>query len=284
MKECESNHTYREGSLICTCSSDGFWKSTNCKEAFHILTPKLNRVKKLKTNIACKPNSLHLLECNVCRCGENGFIELSSCTNRRCTIGHKVDPCQHGDILRTKTELCSCSDINLYIDRLCFKVSEAPIQEIRAADIESIMEVGKSWTRSNVVPTNETSCKPHTVLTVDCNKCICTETGLLACTDKKCLKPNPGLRTEAKSSFHSLPKLKNRDSVCVPNKQYRHKCNTCVCSLKGVPTCTTMICLDDFVVDKAALEATMLEQREPGEDFKEFERRTLAKIDKTILL
>lgn len=209
---------------------------------------------KVKTNIKCTPNSTYLLDCNVCECGMKGVIELSSCTNRRCVRVRKIDACTYGDYLRTPEEICTCSDINLYIDRLCVKVKDEAIQLIDRSRLKSIIDIGKTWTRTNEIYVK--SCIPGSVLITDCNRCFCTSTESWACTMKGCLPPVlSALRSrKQKNEFYSLPKLNSEKGPCKPGKTYRYKCNSCVCSKKGLPICTSMLCMEDVVLDKKALE------------------------------
>ncbi|XP_063833925.1 uncharacterized protein LOC135083090 [Ostrinia nubilalis] len=257
-RECFPNHSYREDALFCSCSEDGLWVSHNCRQKFGTITPNsIHPRHKLKTNIKCTPNSLYLLDCNVCECGPNGVIEMSLCTNRKCHRGRKVEACSYGDVLRINDEICFCSDINLYIDRLCLKVEDTAVQEINRTDLERIIDIGKSWTRTNEI--HLTACVPGSVLIYDCNRCFCTAAEVWGCTMKGCLAPKILRSDNKKNDFYSLPTLKNEKEKCEPGQQYRIKCNSCICSKKNRPICTTMLCMEDIVVDKKALEAAYRE-------------------------
>lgn len=70
----------------------------------------------------------------------------------------------------------------------------------------------------------------------------------LKCTGRICEKKT-ALRKRKNMDFESLPILDSQDSACVPGKVYRYQCNTCVC--------TTMVCLEEFVMDFKDLKSAM---------------------------
>ncbi|CAH0403223.1 unnamed protein product [Chilo suppressalis] len=245
--ECVPNLMFRENNLICTCTHKGFWKAKECRKIFnHIREEKKFTVSLNKIDRTCKSNSLYLIGCNICRCSKRGLIEAVSCTSRPCTKGHKVKPCSFGDILRTKDELCSCSNINVYTDRLCLKVDDRKKQIISETALESIISVGDASSRIQDI--YDKKCIPKTVLNIDCNRCVCTEKKTLACTERGCVNPSKAIMRlkESYSKFFSLPVLKSEDDKCTPGQKYRFDCNTCTCSSDAVPICTTMFCLKDY--------------------------------------
>lgn len=212
----------------------------------------------LRTNILCIPNTLYLFDCNVCRCSSNGYIDIKLCTNRYCYQGHKADTCIYGDFLRLDSEICSCSDINYYIDRLCVKILKHIVQKLETNDIIKLVDIGKSWRRLQDLQSH--NCSSETTYTVDCNQCVCVE-GHLVCSTKICkqdLRPvfrndKPGVKNESEN----LPVLRSGGDLCEPGKKYRYKCNICSCSPDGVPSCTTMICLEDFMLDVKAVRGAL---------------------------
>lgn len=76
-------------------------------------------LEKLRTNIACTPDDLYLIDCNICKC------ETSAC----------------GNILRLDDQICVCSEINYYIDRRCVRINHKIIQKIDINEITKITEV-----------------------------------------------------------------------------------------------------------------------------------------------
>lgn len=262
MKEdCQAKHVYRENTTFCICSDLGYWRSDNCQESFRFLHPKTTRMHyELRTNVICEPGFFYIIDCNICRCESNGFIDVSECTNRYCTTRHKADTCDYGDVLRMENELCACSDIHFYIDRLCIAIKTRPVQQISAQHLSKLIDVGRSWRRVSELLSD--ICNTDFVYTVDCNKCVCHD-GVLVCTTNICqLKRKIALRHEkkvdkTKSEFESLPELHSLDDKCIPGQAYRYKCNTCQCNRNKDLTCGTMICLADYVLDEKDLRGAL---------------------------
>ncbi|XP_035452448.2 uncharacterized protein LOC118277659 [Spodoptera frugiperda] len=251
-EDCQPNNLYRINNRFCTCSNDGYWESENCEEEFHYLHPKkgINNYY-LRTSVACTPNEYFLIDCNLCRCSPKGIIDVTLCTNRYCGQGHKADICAYGDVLRTENELCSCSDINYYIDRLCIRILNEPIQIVPTREIMKLDDVGK--TRSVL----RVDCNTDAVYEVNCNKCLC-KNGDLVCTDAVCEHKKGAVRAEKKNEIEILPELKSVvGAVCQPGRRYRYKCNICSCTKDGFPSCTTMVCLEDYVLDIKSLRGLL---------------------------
>lgn len=260
-EDCQANYFYREDTTFCTCSDEGRWRSDECQERFRSLLPETSPLPyKLRTSVSCEPGMLYVVDCNICRCDSTGFINVAACTNRHCTPGHKADSCQIGDILRTNEEICACSDINYYIDRLCVSVENRPVQKVSQLALSKLVEVGESWRRVNDLLSN--TCDTRVVYSVDCNKCVCSEEHLV-CTTKICtLRKKLALRHERSShdgnyNFMMLPVLHNPKDSCIPGKIYRFQCNTCYCTKDGHPSCATMMCLEDYVLDETALRGAL---------------------------
>lgn len=189
----------------------------------------------LRSNITCKPNSLYLIDCNVCKCDTKGLIQATSCTNRHCTTDNKADVCRFGDFLRTDTEICLCSDVNYYVDKLCRKINPKVIQEVNVTDVKLVTDIGFKANKK---------CTAFREYYVDCNHCVCDESGKLICTKKDC-RP----KKDARKSENNLPSVRSLKEQCIPGKRYKFKCNTCVCTTKKELSCTTMICKEDFIID-----------------------------------
>lgn len=248
--ECQQHVTYKLEELYCTCSYNGKWITFYCRETFQYLRPeKSTEQRTLRSNltITCTPKSLFLIDCNICQCGKSGVIHPSSCTNRSCTPkGHKSDSCKFGDFLRTDDEICLCSDVNFYIDRLCRKVGDKTLQELDRNDIAFITNTSKI--RKN---TETDTCVPFKEHRIDCNRCICDRNRELICTNKICDKTMAALRTgDENVHFFNLPQAEHESQICEPDQKYRIKCNTCICSQQRTLSCTTMVCLEDSMFDE----------------------------------
>lgn len=247
--ECQRLVTYKLEELYCTCNYDSKWITFYCRETFQYLRPEKTTEKhslRSNLNITCTPKSLFLIDCNICQCEKSGVIQPSSCTNRRCTPqGHKSDSCKFGDFLRTNDEICLCSDVNFYIDRLCRKVGDKTLQEVDKNDIALITNT--SQIRKNA---ETATCVPLKEYRIDCNRCVCDRNRELICTDKNCDTETAASRIgDDTEHFFNLPQAEHERQICVPGQKYRIKCNTCICSQQRTLSCTTMVCLDDFMFD-----------------------------------
>ncbi|CAH2097547.1 unnamed protein product [Euphydryas editha] len=264
--ECEPHMTYRFEELFCTCNYKGKWMSYNCRETFQFLRSDGIVAKySLRSKINCTPNTLILIDCNICYCSDKGAIKSSSCTNRLCHKGHKADYCKFGDFLRTNNEICICSDINYYIDRLCAKVEDNSVQEINKSKINQIVE--------NINPIRKSmindSCIPQMKYTIDCNNCICDNNEELVCTNKVCDNNKGELKImDHHNDFFDLPEVNNENDSCVPRNKYRFKCNTCICTDKMTLSCTTMASIvisSNYNVDANEIKYNELPEIEEGQ-------------------
>uniref|UniRef100_A0A2A4J4A4 Pacifastin domain-containing protein n=1 Tax=Heliothis virescens TaxID=7102 RepID=A0A2A4J4A4_HELVI len=256
-RDCEPNVIFRQDNSFCTCSNEGYWMSDACEETFRYLHANNNDpMQNLRTNVACAPNLLYLFDCNVCRCPPTGIVDVTQCTTRYCGEGHKADMCLYGDIIRFENEICSCSDINYFIDRLCVKVQNQVVQTLLADEVRKLDDIGRSWRRLRDLQTD--FCDPNVMYNVDCNRCACTD-GHLVCTKRICEEViTPSSLREEKLNEVDLPELAQvNGALCEPGKQYRFKCNICSCGFDGHASCTTMVCLEDVVLDEKALRGLL---------------------------
>lgn len=253
LDKCEPSRIYRNGTLFCNCNQIGSWQSDICRETFQYLSSSNIKRPTLKSEVACKPKFLYLIDCNVCQCEPNGFLGTTSCTNRKCIRGHKADSCKTGDFLRTDNEICVCSDINYYIDSLCIKIDDIAVQEVNASDINKFIALDKSLEEVN------DECVQNKKYTIDCNECTCSKQGRLICSKNECTTEKQVLREKSSSNntFSFLPVLNRSNEECIPHVKYRFNCNTCTCSAVGSPTCTTMICLQDYMLDLKSLRVAL---------------------------
>ncbi|CAK1543506.1 unnamed protein product [Leptosia nina] len=238
--ECQSNIRYMKDHTICTCSNKGRWLSEVCRRIIGTLkrSPPLLHGN-MRSNVSCTPERLYLIDCNICKCDRTGHIQSKACTNRHCKTGTKADKCNYGDFLRTNNEICICSDVNYYIDKLCRKIDSRIVQELNITDAKVITNVNF---KSN-------KCTAFKEYYIDCNHCICDEGGKLICTKKDCNKSNLRRLDSEVPTKLDLPTVHNENEVCISGQKYKLKCNTCICTPNEELSCTTMICLDDFVID-----------------------------------
>ncbi|KAG6460629.1 hypothetical protein O3G_MSEX012109 [Manduca sexta] len=257
-KECEPSLTYIEKSMICSCSTTGDWRSSNCRNRFRRIQTKNTLTKQiLRTNIGCTPFMLYLIDCNICRCESTGVFKPSSCTNRPCASKNKAATCTAGDIERFGNELCACSDVNYFIDKLCSPINEKEVQTVEDRKLEKFVYADQPWRRSFE---DNHRCKQNMTFTIDCNTCVCKK-NRLECTNHVCKAKEIG---RSKNSVKALPELKSPDEKCKPGRKYKYKCNICVCADDGSPTCTNMICLEDFILDLRAFRGALKTSGKPN--------------------
>ncbi|KAI5631766.1 pacifastin inhibitor (LCMII) domain-containing protein [Phthorimaea operculella] len=238
--ECEPDMLYNEGALWCLCDARGFWRSSNCRSNFRSVRHKsVTRLgPALSKDIPCENGSIYAVDCNVCEC-RAANLTVDACTNRTCAAGTKEDPCKLGQLVRADQQLCACSQIGYYVNDLCINLpTNEKIQKISKEDLAKL-------NYENPSPAN-TTCEPYSIIQQDCNSCSCTASGHLTCTSKLCLSDSPATDDILRGNRKKLPELKSDTEPCEPGKKYRYKCNTCSCNKKGVPSCTTMICLDFY--------------------------------------
>lgn len=256
--DCEPNSVFRQNNLFCRCNKHGFWLSEKCKETFSYFYPRTNVPDKaLKTNLECTANNYYLIDCNICRCSDNNVFDVTLCTSRRCGHGHKAESCINGDILRLENELCVCSDINYYIDRLCINILNEVVQPLETKDVMKLEDIGKTWRLMSELSTE--LCDSDLKYTVDCRDCAC-KGGHLVCTTNDCkeTKELKKLRQERVIEISHLPELEsNVGASCKPGKMYRYKCNVCTCTKHGTPSCTKMVCVQNFDLDLSALRGVL---------------------------
>ncbi|XP_049880371.1 uncharacterized protein LOC126376861 isoform X2 [Pectinophora gossypiella] len=179
---------YKDGILWCSCTDKKRWKSESCRQNFYHTR---NKVPLRKTKISidaiqCDKNDYYVVDCNVCLC-KSGILDEASCTNRTCLEGSKVDDCKYGQVLRLDGELCTCSELGFYIDKLCIKVKGVNTK-IEQKDLAILThEVKGMKENKRTLKDKNLKCEPNSIFNVDCNKCWCSEDGKdMKCTAKLC--------------------------------------------------------------------------------------------------
>lgn len=180
----------------------------------------------------------------MCICDASGVINFNSCTTRPCPKRLKGDYCKTGDVYRSANELCICSIVNYYIDRLCLKFVDDVIQPVTPTELAQLIDVKTFWI-------DESECEGNVSFTKDCNTCSCYMNQFI-CTSKICYDDKAAIRT-GKAKEPKMLELENEDDKCIPRRKYKYRCNTCLCNRKGEALCTSMICLEDMVADAAML-------------------------------
>ncbi|KAI5631045.1 pacifastin inhibitor (LCMII) domain-containing protein [Phthorimaea operculella] len=277
--ECEPDMLYNEGALWCLCDARGFWRSSNCRSNFRSVRHKsVTRLgPALSKDIPCENGSIYAVDCNVCEC-RAANLTVDACTNRTCAAGTKEDPCKLGQLVRADQQLCACSQIG--------STAGARRMPASLASWSGMISSSARAARSGLYPSPDGSIltapalrgkeDPFKLGKLDRagqQLCACSQIGFVpkSCcyyvndlcinlpTNEKIQKiskedlaklnyenPSPANTTCEPGNRKKLPELKSDTEPCEPGKKYRYKCNTCSCNKKGVPSCTTMICLDFY--------------------------------------
>ncbi|XP_063369888.1 uncharacterized protein LOC134658209 [Cydia amplana] len=77
---CQPNVVYKQGFTSCMCTAEGLWPHTVCYDTFGQLP--MESIKK-KT---CEPQGYVQVECNICRCNDNGEVDSTRCTINECDV------------------------------------------------------------------------------------------------------------------------------------------------------------------------------------------------------
>ncbi|XP_063629011.1 uncharacterized protein LOC134800475 [Cydia splendana] len=77
---CQPNVVYNQLFTSCICSAEGQWPHKVCYDVFGHLP--MESIKK-KT---CEPQGYVQVECNICRCNDNGEVDSTRCTINECDV------------------------------------------------------------------------------------------------------------------------------------------------------------------------------------------------------
>ncbi|XP_049880306.1 uncharacterized protein LOC126376802 [Pectinophora gossypiella] len=230
---------YKDGILWCSCTDKKRWKSESCRQNFYHTR---NKVPLRKTKISidaiqCDKNDYYVVDCNVCLC-KSGILDEASCTNRTCLEGSKVDDCKYGQVLRLDGELCTCSELGFYIDKLCIKVKGVNTK-IEQKDLAILThEVKGMKENKRTLKDKNLKCEPNSIFNVDCNKCWCSEDGKdMKCTAKLC---SPEILKQ--TMFQDSPNIPEGEK-CVKGQTYKKDCGTCTCNENNRMMCSKTACL-----------------------------------------
>lgn len=124
-------------------------------------------------------------------------------------------------------------------------------------------------TKSLSASTSESTCTPGASWKLDCNRCWCTETRLIVCTQAKCASAYP-----EENEDESLRKIRDVSATqpaqgeyiksCDPKETFRLDCNTCLCNDEGRDyACTRLDCTQQITKREANDYSC-----KPGESFK----------------
>ncbi|KAL4703749.1 hypothetical protein ACJJTC_017537 [Scirpophaga incertulas] len=286
--------------LECFCLANGMTNKTYCSEVcsqkskLHIIEKVWTDAKKNANIIAkdeitrtvkndsCEPNTIYLDQDRHCLCPESGRAQYELCTSDT----HFLDAALKGDgnkNKRTETSLNSSCLPNTFVEfdcNTCYCSKNGTIDpkwctydDCQAKKTVESRLKKDSYIRSVNV---NNSCISGIITIVDCNYCICPESGLLKhkactnikCTDvrdvvnyiftceplgyylvdcKVCLCPQNGIKNVNMCTKNMCDKVLLRSDSCTPGEFFSKDCNVCVCPPNGVKTdkvCTNHICIE----------------------------------------
>lgn len=287
-----SKNTCSPGEMVpscveCFCLGNGMTNSTYCsnvcsyqsklsvlekvlKDSVYQGLVDKEAIKRTSDNEQCEPNSMYLDQGRYCLCPENGSTNFKLCTSvtdevvtSRPLIGFTSSGSGNKDLNKTCTpntfveidcNTCYCSK-NGKIDPKWCTYDDCNAKKI-------IQDTHKSL-RVSTIPSIKSTCIPGSISKLDCNFCICPESGMLqdrACTKNKCseiqqtvdddrfvceplayylvdcnvcLCPRDGVKNVAKCTKKICEKTFLRSDSCVPGQFFSNDCNICVCPPNG---------------------------------------------------
>ncbi|XP_061724042.1 uncharacterized protein LOC133530201 [Cydia pomonella] len=77
---CQPNTLYIQGYTSCICTAEGQWPHRVCYDLFSHLPMESTKKK------TCEPQGYVQVECNICRCNDNGEVDSTRCTINECDV------------------------------------------------------------------------------------------------------------------------------------------------------------------------------------------------------
>ncbi|KAJ2940809.1 hypothetical protein O0L34_g10057 [Tuta absoluta] len=266
---CVANRMFIKDCNTCWCNDDG--TSFYCTRKVcvpDLPEPGQDQPEELRLiKKECRPNEVFELDCNMCRCNPDG--NSYSCTRRACVdMDHhdqpvvepvvqdakllaaqntKVDPVDVLDqsfaepvqdikvvpvVQDTKNlPTVSASVVEgkevLPIDKQVVQPVDQPMFDVAVKDAENQPLVRKSRA------TEEKQCNPGQNFRLDCNICLCDNTGTdFSCTRHDCNAPNGGDLSRSKRET-SESSVENVTMQCVAGSVFDRECNVCRCAEGG---------------------------------------------------
>ncbi|XP_014223671.1 pacifastin-like protease inhibitor cvp4 [Trichogramma pretiosum] len=192
----------------------------------------------------CEPKSTFKNYCNICFCSDDGLT--ADCGRKLCDPNvwnpdgtrRPLAPlslykslkqvCKPSSPFKMDCNYCTCSDdgTKFACTRMACPKGYTGVNLFKKSAVHKIVaELARI-------------CEPNTFFKMDCNNCICDETGFRPmCTKMYCPKGFTG----AKSAVHK--RVAGSAQVCEPNQGFKLDCNHCRCNSFGTKyMCTKMLC------------------------------------------
>ncbi|KAL0861294.1 hypothetical protein ABMA27_008855 [Loxostege sticticalis] len=211
----------------------------------HLLIER-NDIKMSSDGEMCEPNTMYIDQGRYCLCPENGSTNFKLCTSvtvevktirpSKNIISHDVKEnlnanCTPNTLVKIDCNTCYCGKNGRIDPKWCTYddcYEKRIIQDAFKASRVSLSSVPE-----------KTTCVPGSMSKVDCNYCICPESGKLAeraCTKNICSEDQQEVEEDQFS--------------CEPLAYYLVDCNVCLCpqdGVKNVEKCTKKICEKTFL-------------------------------------
>lgn len=229
----------------------------------------------------CDPNAIYMDLGRYCLCPENGNTNFNLCTPADDSVisgttmaSAKINidfnmTCEPNTFIEFDCNTCFCSKKGKIDPKWC-----------TYDDCASKRMIMKSHETQNIVAPDmdmNDTCTSGSISQVDCNFCICPESGYMekkVCTKNDCSSlgktinsdrficeplayyevdcnicycPRDGLKNVARCTKNHCEKSFLRSDVCVPGQLFSEECNVCVCppnGNKGEKACTNNTCAD----------------------------------------
>lgn len=205
----------------------------------------------------CLPNSQFLDDCNTCTCDGSGA--LARCTTMACDPSERAkravnEKCVPGTTWKDDCNNCRCeaNGVGSCTRMMCIDTN------ISNYDNQT----------SRVTRNIPAKCVPGSSFMKDCNRCICGNNGIAACTLMGCLPKGfviPGFGNSSlfnnRNNTHRISRqtkqtpvptehiytqaeLDNPNFTCTPSQSFKLQCNTCWCAADGKRArfCTKLPC------------------------------------------
>ncbi|XP_052756287.1 laminin subunit alpha-like, partial [Galleria mellonella] len=242
-------------------------------------------ISKTTANEFCKPNTVYIDQGRYCLCPENDSTSFKLCSSvteheiytTRSYIKITDDitnevfnkTCKPNTFVEINCNTCYCSKDGTVDVKWC-TYDDCEAKRIVQQKIKQYLPI-------ITIPEFSDTCTPGSISKVDCNFCICPDSGVFkervctknACDDLEqsvnndaltcepleyyivdcntCFCPRDGFKNVARCTKNVCEKNFLRSDSCVPGQLFSEDCNVCVCppnSNKADRACTNHICTD----------------------------------------
>ncbi|XP_073962232.1 uncharacterized protein [Choristoneura fumiferana] len=235
----------------------------------HILD--MNALEKNTVMQSCKPNTIYADSGKFCLCPDTGITDQKACIIEIKTGFDFENPASEFSFKENVINIdfnatCEPSSFVQFDCNTCFCSKNGTIDPKWCTydDCEAKKIVQDSHNAGSLIKEDQPhKCTPGSIMTLDCNFCICPENGQVkdrACTKNRCsdtdhavmvekftcepleyyevdcnvcLCPRDGKKNVAQCTKNLCEKNFLRTDVCVPGRLFSDECNVCVCPRKG---------------------------------------------------